>query len=144
MDFLRYLYQVASPFVMVWEIELALRALTSIAMNPEQIALASQRALAQVYGGIDNVPITLEDMTFDNYRSLISNGNNWPHFEAIFGGVRTRTSAKLKEIGDLRNDLFHFKREILVQDHQTLARHRDWLLNKVKQAEARRRSENVT
>ena len=90
-------------------------------MNPEQIALASQRALAQVYGGIDNVPITLEDMTFDNYRSLISNGNNWPHFEAIFGGVRTRTSAKLKEIGDLRNDLFHFKREILVQDHLTLA-----------------------
>ena len=144
MDFLRYLYQVASPFVMVWEIELALRALIRSAMTPEQIALASQRALAKIYDGIDNVPTFLEDMTFENYRSLIANGDNFPQFEAIFGGGRVRTSAKLKEIGHIRNDLFHFRREITIQDHQTLTGHRDWLLNKIKQTEARRRIRNAT
>jgi predicted transcriptional regulator len=141
MDFLRYLYQVASPFVMVSEIELALRALIGIALNAEQIAAAAKRCLSSIYGSENKVPTSLEDMTFDNYQSLVSFGDNWGQFEPIFGGNRTRTSAKLKEIGEIRNDLFHFKREITVDDHQTLAGHRNWLLNKIKQAEAHRRME---
>ena len=35
--------------------------------------------------------------------------------------------------------LFHFKREITMRDHETLAQHRNWLLNKIKQAEAHRK-----
>ena len=62
-------------------------------------------------------------------------------FEPLFGGTRSRTSGKLKEIGAVRNDVFHFKREITMQDHQTLAGHRNWLLNKIKQAEASRKRE---
>ena len=73
-------------------------------------------------------------MTFENYRSLISYGETWPRFEHLFGGTRMRTSGKLKEIGAIRNDLFHFKREITVLDHQTLGAHREWLLSKIKQA----------
>jgi len=86
------------------------------------------------------VPTVLEDMTFDNYQALISHGENWTDVEPVFGGTRTRTSGKLKEVGGIRNDLFHFKREITVEDHQTLAVYRNWLLNKIKQAEARRAS----
>ena len=135
MDFLRYLYQVASPFVMVSEIELALRALIRIAMNPEQIVAACKHCLSSAYGGEDKVPTAVEEMTFDNYQTIITHGENWPELEPVFGGTRTRVSSKLKEVGAIRNDLFHFKREITMQDHQTLANHRNWLLNKVKQAE---------
>jgi predicted transcriptional regulator len=141
MDFLRYLYQVASPFVMVSEIELALRALIRIALTAEQIAAASKRCLASAYGSEDRVPIVLEDMTFDNYQVLVSYGNNWTVFGRVFGGTRIRTSGKLKEIGAIRNDLFHFKREITMGDHQTLANHRNWLLNKIKQVEAHNNAE---
>ena len=141
MDFLRYLYKVASPFVLVSEIELALRALIQIALTGDQIAAAAERCLASAYGSDDKVPRTLEEMTFDNYQSLISHGENWALFEPIFGGTRPRTSAKLKEIGAIRNDIFHFKREITLQDHEILAQHRNWLLNKVKQAEAHRNME---
>jgi hypothetical protein len=137
MDFLRYLYQIASPFVLVSEIELALRALIRSAFRPEQIGVMSKQCLSSAYGGEDRVPATLEDMTFDNYQSLISHGHNWTEFAPIFGGTRARTSGKLKEIAALRNDVFHFKREITIEDQQTLARHRDWLLNKIKQAGAR-------
>src|ERR1019366_2223409 len=55
MDFLRYLYQVASPFVLVSEIELALRAFIRRALTDENIAAASRRCLATVYGGEDKV-----------------------------------------------------------------------------------------
>lgn len=141
MDFLRYLYQVASPFVMVSEIELALRALIRLALSPEKIVAASRRSLSTLYGGEEKVPTSLEEMSFDNYQSLISHGENWADFEPVFGGTRTRTSGKLKEVGAIRNDLFHFKREIAMQDHETLASHRNWLLNKVKQAGAHRQTE---
>jgi len=143
MDFLRYLYQVASPFVMVSEIELALRALIEIALDKdkERIAEAAKRCLSSGYGGEDKVPTLLEDMTFYDYQSLVSHGENWTCFEPLFGGTRTRTRAKLKEVGAIRNDLFHFKREITMQDHQTLANHRNWFLNKTKQADAHRKKE---
>ena len=141
MDFLRYLYQVASPFVMISEIELALRALIRLAMDPEKIVAAAQRCLSLAYGGNDKVPTIMEEMTFSNYQSIICHKENWQVLGPVFGGTRTRVSAKLKEIGMVRNDLFHFKREITMQDHQTISGHRDWLLNKLKQAEARRRME---
>jgi hypothetical protein len=136
MDFLRYLYRVASPFVMISEIELTLRALIRLALRPEQIVSLVKRILTHSSGNSENVPTSLESMTFENYRSVISHGETWPAFEPVFGGTRARTSGKLKEIGEIRNALFHFKREITVQDHETLAGHRDWLLNKTKQAEA--------
>lgn len=140
-DFLKYLYQVASPFVMVSEIELALRALISTALKPEQIAVAAKHCLPGAYDGEDKVPTSLEDMTFRDYHTLISHSKNWSQFESVFGGTRNRTSGKLKEIGELRNDLFHFKREITMQDHHMLADHRNWLLSKIKQADARRGKE---
>jgi predicted transcriptional regulator len=141
MDFLRYLYKVASPFVMVSEIELALRALIWLALSPEKLVSAARRCLSSAYGSEEKVPTLLEEMTFDNYQTLVSHGENWTEFEPVFGGTRTRTSGKLKEIGGIRNNLFHFKREITVQDHQTLTDHRNWLLNKIRQVTARRKPE---
>ena len=141
MDFLRYLHYVASPFVMVSEIELALRALIRIALTEEQLVGSAKRSLSSAYGGEDKVPTALEEMTFDNYQSLVSHGDTWKELEPVFGGTRTRASAKLKEVGEIRNDLFHFKREITLQDHETLAGHRNWLLNKIKQAEGHRKIE---
>lgn len=123
---------------MVSEIELALRALIRVVMDDEQLSTAAHRALSNVYGQ-NNVPGSLEDMTFDNYQAIISNGDNWEQFSRVFGGNRLLTAGKLKQIGSIRNDLFHFKREITVEDHETLAGHRDWLLGKVKQAERIRR-----
>ena len=134
MDFLLYLYRVASPFVMVSEIELALRALIHIALNTDQIVAVAKRCLSTTYGGEDKVPTCLEEMTFDNYQSIVSHGETWKDMETVFGGTRTRVSAKLKEVSAIRNDLFHFKREITMVDHQTLAGHRNWLLSKIKQA----------
>jgi predicted transcriptional regulator len=138
MDFLRYLYKIASPFVMLSEIELALRALIRSAVSKEELAQCITRSLSNLYK--ETLPSTIEEMTFDNYQTLVSHGDNWTKFESIFGGTRVRTSGKLKEICALRNDLFHFKRELTLQDHETLNDHRGWLLLKVKEADLRRRT----
>lgn len=138
MDFLRYLYQVASPFVLVSEIELALRALIRSVLDAEALAAAAKRCLSSAYGGEGKVPTTLEEMTFDNYQSLVANDENWKRFGPVLGGARARAAGKLKEVGAIRNDLFHFRREITGVDHETLANHRNWILNKVKQFDAAR------
>ncbi len=135
MDMLRYLYQVASPFVMVSEIELALRALIRLVMTPDEISEAAKRCLAEAFRNSERIPQVLEAMTFENYISLIFYNDTWSRFfERIFGN-RGRALTKLTEIREIRNDLFHFKREIKIMDHQTLADHRDWLLAKIKQTE---------
>jgi hypothetical protein len=115
MDFLRYLYWVASPFVMLSEIELGLRALIRLAVAEADLMACIRNSLSQFYG--ENLPKTLEEMTFDNYKILLTNSNNWPHFQPVFGGTR-RTSAKLKEVGEIRNDLF-------ISDASWLQRSRD-------------------
>lgn len=141
MDFVRYLYRVASPFVMVSEIELALRVLIQLALSEREIAEAAQRSLAEAYGSVEKVPTSVKEMTFANYRSIVTYGDNWKSFEPVLGGTRIRTSAKLKEIGAIRNDLFHFRRDITLHDHEMLAGHRNWLLSKIQQAEAHRGKE---
>lgn len=139
MDFFRYLYLVASPFVTVSEIELALRALIRVALTSEEIESVARRALASTYAGRpDRLPVALEEMTFEDYRMLVSFGATWASFEPVFGTVRTRVSGKLKEVGEIRNDVFHFRREITANDRKTLMKHRDWLLTKVQQAQDRR------
>jgi hypothetical protein len=140
-DILRYLNKVASPFVLVSEIELALRALIRIALDAAQISAAAKRCLTSAHVDETKVPTTLEEMTFDNYQSLVAYTENWIKFEPVFGGTRIRVTGKLKEVGAIRNDLFHFKREITLRDHETLAGHRNWLLSKVKQADAHRKME---
>lgn len=140
MDFLRYLYQVSSPFVMISEIELALRALIGIALSPKELEAVSKRALENTYAGrLDKLPVVLAEMTFEDYRTLVSFGATWELFEPVFGTARPRVSGKLKEVGEIRNDTFHFRREITAEDRKTLITHRSWLLTKVQQAQYRER-----
>jgi len=47
--------------------------------------------------------------------------------------IKIQINNKEQLIRDIRNDAFHFKREITMVDHQTLVAHRDWLLSKVMQ-----------
>lgn len=138
-DMLGYLDKIASPYMLISEIELALRALIRSAMTPEQLNAAADNCFRAVHPRDGKMPVDLDDLTFDNYKSFIEYTNNWKWFEPIFGGSRVRVAGKLKEIGQIRNDLFHFRREATMRDHQTLSVHRDWLLNKVKQSDADRR-----
>ena len=135
MDILRYLYSVASPFVLIAEIELSLRGLIRLAVDSDELVACARNCLKHYPEG--KLPTDLEHMTFNDYVQIIGDGRNWNYFQPIFKGDRLRTRTKLERAGELRNDVFHFRREITVQDYEELSALRDWMLLKATAVEAR-------
>ena len=135
-DMLRYLYGIASPFVHLAEIELGVRALIQVSVDNAALAFCSQTSLKDAYKGTA-IPTKLEDMVFNDYVSIIGDGRNWPRFEGAFGGERRRTRAKLDEIRELRNVVFHFKRALGANDQRDLRTYREWVLLRCRVVDAR-------
>lgn len=133
MDILQYLYVVASPFVLIAESELALRAMIRNSVDENGLEECAKRCLSEKY---EVLPSSLEEMTFNDYVQIVTDGRNWEHFQPTFGGDRSRTRARLEYLGGIRNDVFHFKREITVEDYEGLAEARDWMLMKARTVEA--------
>ncbi|MDZ4781097.1 MAG: CBS domain-containing protein [Planctomycetia bacterium] len=135
MDILRYLYSIASPFVLIAEIELSLRGLIRLAVDHDELVACAKNCLKHYPEG--KLPTDLEHMTFNDYVQIIGDDRSWNHFQPIFMGDRVRTRTKLKRAGELRNDVFHFRREITVEDYEELSALRDWMLLKATAVEAR-------
>lgn len=134
-DLLRYFYQVARPFVLLGEIELSLRALIQICIPTERLSDALHRSLESVYQDRRRpAPRELHEMTFEDYRMVIGAKDNWNFFEGILGKNRQIVLAKLDRTREIRNSVFHFRGDVTILDHQTLAAARDWLLEKAKKA----------
>ena len=132
-DVLRYFYRVARPFILLQEIELALRNLIEICAPGEKLIECINRALAkscQARGW--TVPTDLKEMSFEDYRTILTCTTNWPLFEGLLGHNRDLVSAKLERLREIRNAVFHFRTDISLLDHQTLATSREWLLGKLK------------
>ena len=139
-DMLRYLYEIANPFVAIAEIELTLREIISECC-PGDILDGCVRAAIQGERDKEKSKV-MEEMTFGDYVQLVSHGNNWGHFSHVFGGSsdlqRKRARRKLEAMRDLRNDIFHFKRRITGKDRADLQVHRRWLYGKAAQLNAQR------
>jgi predicted transcriptional regulator len=136
MDVLWYLYDIASPMVLIAEVEIALRGLMRLAVEPSTLSECAQECLTKY--SVNKRPERLEDMVFGDYILIIGDEKRWNHFQSTFGGTRTRTAAKLHQLKQLRNLVFHFARKLTVEEYQTLAAGREWLLLKARAAEARR------
>lgn len=140
MDVLSYLRDIASPFVLLAEIELSLRRIVGACVTGDEVQTCAQRCLTGKYPP-DEIPNALSEMTFNDYVQIIGDGRNWPHFEAAFGKgdwQRKMTASRLREVRVLRNDVFHFKRRLLAEDMEKLTKRREWLQMKTRAFEAKR------
>lgn len=127
-DFARFTYRYATILMLFGEIELTLRKIIQSCVNEQELRNLSQIALS--YVPAKRMPHTLQDMVFNHYIDLISHEECYPQFAKVFGQGewhRNRTRSKLNEIRLLRNDSFHFKREIVSQDINNLLGYRDWI-----------------
>jgi hypothetical protein len=132
-DVLRYFYQVARPFILLQEIELALRNLIDLCAPGESLMKCINMALAKSYEARKwTLPTSLKELSFEEYRAIITCSANWPVFEGVLGHNRDLVSAKLERLRDIRNEVFHFRSDISLLDHQHLTTSRDWLLGKLK------------
>lgn len=135
-DVLRHFYRVARPFILMREIELALRSLIALCAPGEKLKECISQAVAKNYErkGLP-VPTELHRLAFGDYRSIIISSKNWSLFEGVMGQDRELVSTRLEQTRKIRNDAFHFRRAISRLDHQTLVTVRHWLLDKTRRAE---------
>jgi CBS domain-containing protein len=141
MDVVTYLYEIANHFVLLQEIELALRVVIHACL-PEQLEREAIFRRALRHYPVDRIPLEVADLTFMDYHSVISFAETWPSFAPMLGSNRALATAKLRPLPELRNDIFHFRRQITVEDHQTLSRTRMWLLDRLTMAKLRRATDD--
>jgi CBS domain-containing protein len=133
MDALRYLYRLTEPYVQLGEIERSLRAVVVDSVDDGRFAECAQRALQREYEGRDDdLPTRAEDMTLGELVSIIRDGRNWQHFELLLGSRRELATARLSPLPSLRNDVFHFRRELSDEEQATITVARNWLLGKLR------------
>jgi CBS domain-containing protein len=137
-DLIRYLYAVSHPFVLIQEIELVLRGLVRRAVSAEDLTSYIRRAISHLYKDRpDRLPSELTGLNFGELVQVVIHGLNYADaFVRVLGRNRDSTRGYLDPIPRLRNDVFHFKRQVSGEDMQMLANTRAWLLRKALVAEA--------
>ena len=126
-DAVNYFYRVANAFVLIGEIELSIRTLIESAVDTAQLIKCIDDSLTSKYMESESRPKVIHDLTFADLVALVQHGKNWEYFEPVFRGTRKLLSAKLKGISDLRNDVFHFRRDLSMSEYDRLRSVRDWL-----------------
>jgi hypothetical protein len=114
----------AEAFVLIYEIEHEVRDLiTEITGDAGLPPLLANMKMPE-----NTRPLrAVTDFTFDQYRGLICNKVNWPTFERAFTSSREVIDEDFKQITELRNTVFHFKRSITPRDTDRLRRFRESL-----------------
>lgn len=97
----------AEAFVHLYEIELEIRDLIRDVVDDQKLT-----ELIDSMNLPPNArpPETLEDFTFNQYKTLICSKSNWPLFEPLFATIRELVDADFAEVNELRNTVFHFPR----------------------------------
>lgn len=136
-DVLRYFYKIASPYIVLREIELAIRELIRISVTESELEECINRSIKKHYEENDKpVPTCLEEMTLNDYVMLLRFKRTWERFSPTFGKSSSIVYAKLEPLPTLRNDIFHHRRELRIDELAFLMQVRDWLLKKVRKVEA--------
>ena len=139
-DALRYLYKVAGAYVMLGEIELAIRELIRASMGDQEIKEAIDKCLRNHYEERSSpLPTSLEEMTLSDCIVILSFRGFWEKFKGSFGGIYSVVQAKFKPLPALSNGTFHFRKPLTVEDYNTLKDVRNWLLKRIQKLEAGRK-----
>ncbi len=143
-DALRYFYEVASPYVLLREIELAIRELIRASVSVDVLMKCAEFSLKQHYQQTNReMPCALEQMSLHDYVMLLRFQGTWSQFAKAFGTNQDIAGAKLAPLSGLRNDIFHFRRDLTVEEYELLRSSRDWLLRRIRVMEAKNRENEV-
>ncbi len=139
-DVTRYLWQATKPFVLLQDIELAVRALMRVALaSPEDTTAAFARALSQDRLRDPRAPARLEDLTLGELLGVLLQGENYGTvFRSVFGRSQSITASNLEPVRDVRNKVFHFRDEVSTEELDILVAARQYLRRRVEDERARR------
>ena len=128
-DLVKRLWQIAGPYILAQEIELALRQIIHKTLPPtpeyEEIILRPFR------NQDDKEHLKkVEDMDLSELTSVITTNVNWPYFSQVFGNKALFT-ARIKLITQLRNKIMHHTGELSGTEYDQLSNFRNQLLDKL-------------
>jgi CBS domain len=125
-DALKFFYGLSSPYVLIAEIEVALRALILSSANSEDLRRCID-AVNVSSPGKKRIPYNVSDMTFGQYVQLIPHEAAWGVFRGNFGFDPARLRDRLERLRVLRNGLFHFNKPVSNEDYELLRNEREWV-----------------
>jgi len=111
-DVFERLNEFAEAFVLLHEIEIAIRELIEKALGEDGLtsALARINERNRNSGHTKRQLESIKDCNFSDYLSLIA-GKDWESFESYFEfSKKDLINEELKNINTIRNDVFHFRR----------------------------------
>lgn len=128
-DVTRYLWHATRPFVLLQDIELAVRALMRVAVHtPEATGEVFARSLPQERLRDPRAPNGLEDLTLGELLAVLLQPENYGTlFRPIFGKSQSITASNLEPVRDVRNKVFHFRDEVTTEELDILVAARQYL-----------------
>jgi hypothetical protein len=129
-DAVEFLWQATKPFVLIQEIELAVRHLMQSACTGEDLA---DRIRAIPLPNRNPVPTTLVELSLGEMINVLTHGPNFgEYFRRTFGQSRELVLSYLQGVPKIRNQVFHFRDDASVEQLEALLNARDWLLRKIR------------
>lgn len=128
-DVSRFLWQRTRPFVLLRDIELAIRVLMRSCCTTEQL---SGVMAACLQSKSDCTGVRLEDLTLTELLSVLLHGPSFgKYFRLGFGRSREMVNNTLSPVRDIRNKVFHFRDEVSDEDLRRLDAVAVWLRRKI-------------
>ncbi|XVV00781.1 CBS domain-containing protein [Actinosynnema sp. CA-248983] len=128
-DVSRFLWQRTRPFVLLRDIELAIRDLMRSCCTEEQLV----EAVVACRAPDDNRTVQrLEELTLSDLLSVLLHGPSYGnYFRLSFGRNRELVSSTLSPVREIRNKVFHFRDEASEAELQCLVEVTTWLRRKI-------------
>jgi hypothetical protein len=140
MDVVQHLRQIAGDFMLLAEVELALRRLIQTCVPADQLAVCIAAALGDMRG-TERIAQSLDQLDFGGYAAFVSETRNWRFFAPVMGDsevLRLGTRDRIDRVRQLRNDVFHLKRQLTEKEQALLVEERSWLDDCLTMAKAHR------
>jgi CBS domain-containing protein len=124
-DALQHCYRLTQPYLLVRDIELALRDLISGCVPADQLGQTLARVLAKRPttgrpGNRGTELLELQDLTFNEYQEIVCDKVNAEHFGKILGPRRSPFYGQLTKVREIRNTVMHFRSEPSLPDLDVL------------------------
>jgi CBS domain-containing protein len=104
-DLLQYLHAAIEPFLLIEDIERSIRELVRTCLGSN-----ISKNLKSIFSDLEvRTPDNLEDCSFGHYPTLFR--QNWDAFDEVFEENGDFVGKLMNEVRDVRNDVFHFRRE---------------------------------
>jgi CBS domain-containing protein len=130
-DVIEFLWEATRPFVLLQDIELAVRDLIRAACV-SAVELTSRIAAAVQSSRADDAPQVLEELTLGDLLGVVLQQDNFGQcFKVTFGRNRDLVRSQLEPVREVRNKVFHFRDDVSAEELNSLVAARKWLLRKV-------------